>query len=288
MAGMPPFEVRTVNPRKGKGKKSMKKKSRRRRKKNPTANPASNPAPRRRRSSSGRRRRGHSRRSNPRRRRSNPGWMAGGWPYGYGPDQWLWYGIGHVMSAFLVRRFGDTWGKGVMGNNLASPYAGQAWTFKNYLISVIGGYLGASLVKRWKGDKAAENVWRASVDNGIVRLVWTELFGRSKWAQDTFGMVPVNTGYGNLVQAGPLGNLVPAGPLGYAPGTVIDDGAGNRYAVNEYGQYVPMMGYGNDYETIPMGHLIDVETADKSFDIRARYLNRGATDPYSAVYQSAA
>ncbi len=307
MATLPPFKVRVVNPRKkGKtmAKKKRKKSTRRRKRRRNPATPARTSrarAPARRRSSRAAPRR--------RRRRCNPGSRGRAWPYGYGPQQMLWYGLGHLAQAFAVRRFGDAWGKGVMGKNAASPYAGQGWSFKNYLIAVITGYVGAKAIERTKwGKVAAEQVWRSAVDNVIIRMMWTEVLGRSKWAQDTFGQSDAEqmaalrqmNGYGNLVPAGALGAYHAANP-GYgatdASGSVYDDGQGGRFVMNDQGQWVAMQGtgYGNlvpagalgsDYETIAgMGALLDVDVADKAFDMQSRLMNQGATDPYVAVYQ---
>jgi len=139
-----------------------------------------------------------------------------------------------LAISFAVKRWGEGWGEGLMGDKLnASPYAGQAWTLRNYLIAFGVGTVGSMVISRWK--PGAGKVWLDSVADDIVqRLFYTEVIARNSKAQEWFGFDPVPIGYeqddaGNrfaiyngtnyrqamlgLEAAGPLGGLERAGPL---------------------------------------------------------------------------
>ena len=117
-----------------------------------------------------------------------------------------------LAIAFAVKRWGTTWGEGLMGDKPStSPYGGQAWSLRNYLIAIGVGAVGSMIVSRWK--PGAGRVWMQSVADDIVgRLVWTEVIARSKTGQDYFGFDPV--------------------PVGWE-----DDGQGNRFAIYDGTNY---------------------------------------------------
>ena len=200
-----------------------------------------------------------------------------------------------LAQSYVVRKWGDSWGVGMLGPQQlpGSGYRGQAWTLKNYLIAGLTGFLGAKLLGRTKMGAGWANIWwQASIQGIATRLVWTEMIARSTWGQANFGATGMpgaagqpgqvyqdgrgnqwlmgqngqwvsmqGTGYGELVQAGPLGGygeLVQAGPLG-------------RYA----GGYQPL------------GGLMAADSSRAEVE-RAEALGLGSTDPYLAAIQRAA
>lgn len=164
-----------------------------------------------------------------------------------------------LVIGLAVRRFGDTWGTGIMGQAATSPYAGQGWSIKNYAVAAGALFLVNRFFVR---SRFGEDGSRAFVTAGITqlarRMMYTEVLARSQWAQDTFGqVVPVyddmegqrwaqtqdGSWYamqGTLVQASPMGGaLVQASPMGrrfhglrparvldrsLTPGNVADEG----------------------------------------------------------------
>lgn len=151
--------------------------------------------------------------------------------------------IGFALLADLVmgmaaKRFGDTWGTGIMGQAATSPYGGQAWSIKTYAVAGIALYVARRFIVRPRfGEQAAKDFMHAGLTQLARRFAYTELLARSQWAQDTFGNTgefPINpvvmddpsgqrwlqtTDGGwyamqGLVRAGPMGALVQAGPMG--------------------------------------------------------------------------
>jgi hypothetical protein len=202
-----------------------------------------------------------------------------------------------------VRRWGDAWGTSMLSGGAleTSGYRGQAWTLKNYLICLGVGYVGSMAIARTSalgGSRVAAIWWRSTVEQMATRLLWTEIFGRWNWGRTQFGQLPQNcnpgdvhddgqgnrwvcaqngqwvsmqgySGYGELVQAGPLGygELVQAGPLGY--GELVQAGP-----LGDYGGFTPM------------GHLMDPNTTDER-SYHSQQLGLGARDPYAAVMAAA-
>jgi hypothetical protein len=264
----------------------------RRRRRRRTTNREENPAPRR--------RRARRRRSNPsgrrRRRRRNPGLLGGGLSMGYNWKDLIPYMVATAAQAWMVRRFGDSWGTGMLSPNAlpGSPFRGQAWTLKNYLIALATGWVGAKLISRTgMGAHAGSIWWRASIEQMATRLVWTEMIARWGWAQNSFGQLPA----------------------GAPPGTVADDGQGNRWLMGAGGQWVSMQGYRGMGELVNAGHLgsatdggfVPLEgyrgmgelvkeghlghllpsIATSREDDQARHLFIGSKDPYAAVLDAA-
>jgi hypothetical protein len=292
-----PFKVRVVNPGKKKRRKVRNKKgqfvkkgsSRRRRRPNGSSSSSSREAnPRRRR----RRRSSNPAPSRRRRRRRNPEGGGGGFNARSSFDlkSLLPYGLATLAQAFTVRKWGDTWGVGVLGpaQLAGSGYRGQAWTLKNYLIAGATGWLGAKLIARTRwGSHAAAIFWRTSIENIFTRLVWTEFVARSAWGQQYFGAMPEGQ-----------------------PGQVFDDGRGNRFLMAANGQWVSMQGVGGYGELVqagplgygelvragplgqhaggymPLGHLLDEGTSDDRNEM-AQQLGLGSRDPFAAALQAA-
>lgn len=136
-----------------------------------------------------------------------------------------------LAISWAVKRWGTSWGEGLMGDKPAvSPYGGQAWSLRNYMIAVAVGAIGSTIASRWK--PGAGRAWMRSVADDILqRLVYTEVIARSKWGQENLGADPIPIGYERnahgdtfaiyegtgyrpamlgLEPAGPLGGLVPA------------------------------------------------------------------------------
>jgi hypothetical protein len=211
------------------------------------------------------------------------------------------YGLATLAQAFVVRKWGDTWGTGMLGpaQLAGSPYRGQAWTLKNYLLATAVGWAGAKLISKtgW-GAHAGAIWWRATVENMFTRLLWTEVVARWGWAQQNFGAMPARSapgtvyddgkgnrflmaangqwvsmqgygGYGELVQAGPLGELVQAGPLG----ELVQAGPLGRHSSRHSGGYVPL------------GHLLDPSTSDERNNA-AEQLGLGSRDLFAASLQA--
>jgi hypothetical protein len=128
-----------------------------------------------------------------------------------------------LAEAIAVRKFGDAWGTSIIGDALnPSPYAGQAWTLKNYGVSLATGIVGSYIIDAVRpgwGDDFAETI----VDSVLTRFFWTEIVARSGTAQKYLGADPMQmmADYGG-------GYGAPA--YGPTPDGYIDDGAGNRWA----------------------------------------------------------
>jgi hypothetical protein len=175
------FRIRVVNPTKGKtvarGKNGRFKKGggggsrRRRRRRNPEAR-EENPRPRR------RRRRNPTTTSRRRRRRRNPeGGGGSGWGFSplksfdfkdLAPAALAWF-----VQSWVVRRWGDNWGTSLFTNQVpGSPYRGQAWTFKNYVLAFVAAWGGAKLIarSRW-GAGAARIYFRSSIESMAQRML---------------------------------------------------------------------------------------------------------------------
>lgn len=247
------YKVRIVNParrrkprkkkaptmaRNRKGQYIKKKRTRRRRRRNPATVTVRErvAAPRR------RRRRRATNTKHRRRRRRNPENGGNGLTFKSIAKDLPWAIIGRLIQAYGVRQLGGAWGEGIgggmpgamgIGTATTSPYAGQPWSFRNYLTAMTSSWLGAQLIKRFKGAREAKIVWRSGMENVATRFVWTEIIGRSPQLQQMFGqtMLPgwitegPMGGYGQLVEAGPMGQLVDAGPMGHYVGPADTPGA---------------------------------------------------------------
>ncbi len=255
------MRIHIVNP--GGGVMAEAKKKRKKRRKNPAPTP--NPAPTKRRK----------RRKNPspvvamnprRRRRKNPdGGGIRSLLGSYAPSgKTILLAIGaDMIMGWAVRRFGDTWGTGIMGQAATSPYGGQGWSIKNYAIAAGALFLANRFLvrSRW-GEEASRAFVTAGMTQLARRVAYTEVLGRSQWAQQTFGQVvpvyddmegqrwaqtPAGDWYamqGQLVQASPMGGqLVQASPMGayhgLRPARAIDRSLTPGNVATEEGRYGP-------------------------------------------------
>lgn len=207
---------------KGRFKKAVKQRRRRTRNGSEAASPAAERAenPRRRR----RRRRGTKTAAVARRRTRNPGGALD--RLNFPSIRQIGWGVAaNLAIGFAVMRFGDKWGKGLFGQNAQSPYQGEAWSPRNYIVGGLTVLIGARLLRKWQGNDAA----RAFNDAGwaalINRFAYTEILAKSKWLQGTFGEMP-------------------------GAAEIYDDGAGNRFLQTDNG-YVALQGL---VERGPMGN----------------------------------
>lgn len=132
-----------------------------------------------------------------------------------------------LLMGFVVKRFGDPMGQPAIVGGKSSPYAGSAWTMKNYAIAG-----GALLVAAWLGHKfkipMAGLAWREGIKSLLKRGFYTEGIGRSEWAQNTFG----------------------------SSMRVLDDGRGNRWVELPDGTQVAMAGL---QDATPYGALVGAD-----------------------------
>ena len=207
---------------KGRFKKAVaKRRTKRRRRSNPEASePTPNPSRRRR-----RRRAAVATKS--RRRRRNPD-GGGGHGLGFPSVKQIGWGIAANMAiGFAVMRFGDKWGTGLFGQNANSPYQGEGWSGKNYIVGGLAVIIGTRALRKWQGADAAKAYNDAGWAALIHRFTYTEILAKSKWLQGTFGEVPgqaqvYDDGQGNRWLQTEQGwvsmqGLVPASPMGYQP-----------------------------------------------------------------------
>jgi len=119
-----------------------------------------------------------------------------------------------LLMGFVVKRFGDPFGQPAFKGGASSPYAGAAWSLKNYAYAG-----GALMLASWVGTRffklpMARDVLREGLKSLVRRGFYTEIAGRSKWMQDTFG----------------------------AAMRVMEDGRGNRWAELPDGTQITMAG----------------------------------------------
>lgn len=175
--------------------------------------------------------------------------------------------LADVVMGWAARRFGDTWGTGIMGQAATSPYGGQAWSIKTYAIAGLALYMTKRFVvrPRW-GEQAGKDFMHAGLTQLARRFAYTEVVNRSQWAIDTFGNAgdfPINpvvmdaedgqrwlqTADGGwyamqgLVRAGPMGALVRAGPMGQlVSASSIDRSLNPGNVAAQGGRYLPTRG----------------------------------------------
>jgi hypothetical protein len=256
MAAPPAFSVHVINPRKKSGgsrrkKRGHSKKKAARKSKAPTQKPAKKSAKkrttnmakkRRKRSKRAPAKRGASttrkitrrRTTNPRpsrrRRRKNP--SAGINAVTSEMKSAIPRILGMMAAAWAVRRFSEH--GGLFSTPFTSPMMGESWSWKQYAIAGAVATWGPALAGKMRIN--ATEFRRGAVDLIMVKLIWTEGFARSEWAQNAFGTGDVAYTPGNrqayvdqggrwdamqgLVEASPLDGLVEASPL---------DGPGSGY-----------------------------------------------------------
>lgn len=252
-------------------------------------------APRRRRRTTTATRRRRRTRSNPRSR--GRGRYLGGFALDpMGPwDGMLPRLAGKVFSVWAVKRWGDQPG------SPNSPTTGGAWTFKNYLFSMLAGYLGGELVSRMMDKKAGEQFYQGSADFTATKLMWSEMVMRWGWSANALGSAYPSFAGGAYPSFGnvEVRQLMEQG----MPGDIIDDGQGNRL-LNKGGRWVAMMGadmgadiveagplgevieagpLGTVIEAGPLGHMMPA-SATAADDAQGSYMFRGSKSPYTAAY----
>jgi hypothetical protein len=171
--------------------------------------------------------------------------------------------LGMMAAAWAVRRFGGH--SGLFNTPLTSPMMGESWGWKQYAIAGAVATWGPALAGKIRINSTEFR--RGAVDLIMIKLLWTEGFARSSWAQSAFGTGDVAYDPTNkqayvqqgqrwdamqgLVEASPLDGLVEASPL---------DGA-NQY---QYGHYLP------------------ATDADRT---AGKYIGTGVANKYHAAFQ---
>jgi len=199
---------------------------------------------------------------------------------------------GSVWLSLVLRQtdkqMGWKWGNSMLtGDPITSPYMGQAMSLGHYIVGLIGSNVGARIYGRFFGERAGVQFWRSGFTDLAKRLIYTELFGRSKWAQDNFGNYTDDW-------------------VG-----VYDDGNGNRYLQREGSDYMPAMmglevatpamgdhlvaatpyggfgrrrGFGDTLvPATPYGHAI-IRAGDRLAERHAANIGSGSTNPFHAAY----
>lgn len=214
---------------------------------------------------------GHRRRKNPEGRSREPlirvDWTSLGWML-----------FGDLWIAYITRTWsGDDYGTSLFdGKKLTSPYQGQAWNLKRYMFAAATGYGIARLMGRSQKTQAHARAFMNGVKFGILRrLVWTEGFARSTWAQKYFG--DITDAYRD---GGAVWMAVPGGYQQAMDGPQVADQTWMMRGPQVPDQRWMMLGTGDDS---PMGHAII--GPDQSADL-ASYQYTGDADPYSSAYAS--
>ena len=205
---------------------------------------------------------------------------------------------GKLFSVWAVKRWGDQPGQP------GSPTTGGAWSFKNYLFSMLAGYLGGELVARTMDASAGRNFYRGSADFTATKAMWSELVMRWGWSANAMGGAAYPSFGGAAYPS--FGNVEVKQLMAEGmPGDILDDGQGNRY-LNKGGRWVAMMGadmgadiveagpLGSDIveagplgsvmvEAGPLGHMMPAAST-RADEARGAYTYRGSKDPYRAAY----
>ena len=221
--------------------------------------------------------------------RRNPSGGGGGGGSNLLRMDWMrvvWMIAGDLWISYFTRNWGDKWGTSMLdGKQLTSPYAGQAWTMKNYLMAAATGFGIAKLLQRMKRGTAAQD-FMLGIKVGLVRrIVWTEGFARVGWGQKYFGDIQdvYSQGGGQFMQVPGGGwQQVMDGPaVGPQPWMMAGPQVNNRQWMM-LGPGEEMTDYG-DSPMSPMGHAI---TGSGFSPELASYQYSGDPDPYSASYQT--
>lgn len=133
--------------------------------------------------------------------------------------------LGMMATAWAVRRWGGH--SGLFGPSFTSPMLGQSWGWQQYGVALAVAWWGPRFASKIRIDSTEFR--RGSVDLIMQKLLWTEGFARSPWAQKQFGTGDIGLNSANnqayvdqggrwtamqgLVEASPLDGLVEASPL---------------------------------------------------------------------------
>ena len=170
----------------------------------------------------------------------------------------VWMIAGDLWISYFTRNWGDKWGTSMLdGKALKSPYAGDAWTMKNYLMAAATGFGIAKLLQRMKRGTAAAD-FMLGIKVGLVRLlVWTEGFARVGWGQKYFGDVTdVYPDQGGVWMQTPGGyQQAMDGPSGAAQPWMMLGPQVNQRNWMMLGPGEEMTSYGYEPDS-PMGHAI--------------------------------
>lgn len=286
-------EVTIVNGKKKKKKKKAKKATKKKaKKKNPPAKKGTTVAKKKK-----KKKKGKKRKKNP----SRAGrFFGGGMRVNIRDD--IAYGfqrlLGKAIAAYAVGQWGDKPTANPSGGN--SPTTGMKWSWKNYFIAVLAGYVGGELVGRTFRAVDGQKVYDGAVDLAMTKAFWSEIVHR----------IPGGAKY---LGHRPMGQMPAA-----APGKIYTDNDGNRW-ISQNGQWVAMMGHergggpmgqleaataldGDDYGDLETataldgmdgletqraldgyGHLMDPDSP-KSAAAQGAYMRRGSPDPFQAAY----
>jgi len=205
---------------------------------------------------------------------------------------------GKVFSVWAVKKWGDPVGSPTSGQT------GGAWSFKNYLYSMLSGYLGGELVSRMIGKKAGEDFYRGSADFTATKLMWSQLVMNWDWSKQALGSAYpsfAGSAYPSFGTAEARALMAQG-----TPGDIFDDGQGNRLLMKPDGRWIPMMGAdlgadiveagplgadiveagplgGPIVEAGPLGHMMNSQTSDAD-SAMAAYTYRGSRDPFQAAF----
>lgn len=205
---------------------------------------------------------------------------------------------GKIATAYCVRRFGG------LETAPISRTTGSAWTFKQYFIAWLTGYLGGELATRMVGAKAGAEFYQGSVDMTATKMMWSELIQRWDPAKAALGQGDYQSQLNQMA-------------MGATEGDVLDDGQGNRWLCRggkwvsmqggEMGQLVeadhlgqlveadylgddegmdnePEAGMGQLVEADYLGHQMPVSSTTPEDANQAEYLRRGSNDPYHSSF----
>lgn len=218
-----------------------------------------------------------------RRTKRNPSFGGGGGGNLLRTD-WMrvvWMIAGDLWISYFTRTWGDKWGTSMLdGKALTSPYAGQAWTMKNYLMAAATGFGLAKLLQRM-GRSSAASDFMLGIKVGLARrVVWTEGFARVGWGQKYFGDIA------DMYERN--GSWYMQTPGGYQQAMDGPQVANQPWMMA--GPQVPnqrwmMLGPGEEMQTFddgsPMGHAL---IGPKYSAELASYSQSGDQDPYAASY----
>lgn len=198
---------------------------------------------------------------------------------------WLrvaWMITGDLWISYFTRRWGDPYGTSMLdGKKLTSPYAGEAWTLKNYLYAAGTGFAIAKLLQRMKRGTAAQDFMLGLKVGLIRRLLWTEGLARTSWGPKYFG--DIQDVYGDQ------GGVWMQAPGGGGYQQVMD---GPQRPARPWMMLGPevasknwmMLGPGEEMtsfpEQTPMGHAV----INSQYPIDMAQYDQTGGDPYSAVY----
>lgn len=215
--------------------------------------------------------------------RKNPSFFGGGGGGALFNANWMrvvWMLAGDLWVAWFTRRsWADQWGTSMLdGKKLVSPYGGEAWTLKNYILAGATGFGIARLLQRFQKGAAAADFLLGVKLALLRRILWTEGFSRTEWGKKAFG--DITDVYG---QNGAVWMATPGGYQQAMDGPNVQTQRWMLTGPEVQSKNWMMLGPGEEmsFAETPMGHAM---VGPLTTEDLASYQHSGDADPYASSY----